>query len=147
MMRTTLLLAALLLAFSTAVCGAGAPLQADVSCKDGVCVITPSGDAGAAKAACANPNNNAVPDLEANWARDAETGPHDEFAASSSEPVTGVVFTCSNPVKDFKFLSLPFKDFQNGKPVFLVKELYTKPVLKPERPLLVKMTFIGSYLP
>ncbi|MBQ9698367.1 MAG: hypothetical protein IJV46_07490, partial [Acidaminococcaceae bacterium] len=57
----------------------------------------------------------------------------------------GIVFFVNNPVKNFKVLSLNFKDFgADGKPVFLIKELYTKDVLRPELPVLVKTSLFGS---
>ena len=56
----------------------------------------------------------------------------------------GVVFSVNHPIKNFKVLSLHFKEFKNDKPVFLYKELYTKDVFRPDRQLLVKFTFFGS---
>ena len=71
-------------------------------------------------------------------------GPHDVFVAGQSEPLAGVLFSVNHPVKNFKVLSLHFKDFSNGKPVFLVQELYTKEMFRPDRQLLVKFSFFGS---
>ena len=73
-----------------------------------------------------------------------QLGPHDIFVAGQSDPMAGVVFSTNNPIKNFKVLSLHFKDFSNGKPVFLVQDLYTKEVFLPDRPLLVKFSFFGS---
>ena len=136
---------------SLSVCGAeqlAANHGLEVSCKGGVCEFAP-GNAGGITASAldanVNPYRNAVPDIEAKWARDVQPGPHDEFTASTSEPQVGIVFFVNNPVKNFKVLSLSFKDMgADGKPVFLIKELYTKDVLRPERPLLVKTSLFGS---
>lgn len=151
MKKISILAATMILALGVSVCSAQALDQtagaAGVSCKDGVCEFVPAGGGErTALAAQANPYHNAVPDIEGQWERDVkQLGPHDVFDASQGESHAGVVFSVNSPVKYFKVLSLQFKDFdKNGKPVFLVKELYTKDVLRPERRLLVKYTFFGS---
>ena len=86
-----------------------------------------------------------MPDIEAKWEKDVQIGPHDEFVASNADPQVGIVFYVNNPIKNFKVLSLQFKDMgADGKPIFLIKELYTKDVFDPSRPLLVKTGFFGS---
>ena len=150
MKKISILAAAMILALGISVCRAQALGQttgaAGVRCKDGVCEFVPAGGGErTALAAQANPYNNAVPDIEGQWESDVkQLGPHDTFVASQSDPQVGVVFSVNSPVKNFKVLSLEFKDFANGKPVFQVKELFTKDVLRPERQLLVKYTFFGS---
>ena len=150
MKKISILAAAMILALGVSVCSAQALDQtagaAGVRCKDGVCEFVPAGGGErTALAAQANPYNNAVPDIEGQWESDVkQLGPHDTFVASQSDPQVGVVFSVNSPVKNFKVLSLEFKDFANGKPVFQVKELFTKDVLRPERQLLVKYTFFGS---
>ena len=150
MKKISILAAAVIFALGVSVCSAQALDQttgaAGVRCKDGVCEFVPVGDGErTALAAQANPYNNAVPDIEGQWESDVkQLGPHDTFVASQSDPQVGVVFSVNSPVKNFKVLSLEFKDFANGKPVFQVKELFTKDVLRPERQLLVKYTFFGS---
>ena len=67
-----------------------------------------------------------------------------ELGVCSGAGLAGVVFSVNNPIKNFKVLSLYLKDFSDGKPIFLVKELYTKEVFRPDRQLLVKFSFIGS---
>ncbi len=150
MKKMTVAVAALALALGVSVCSAQsnglAAETAGAGCKDGVCEFVPGASGGERTALAAiNPYNNAVPDIEGEWARDVkQLGPHDVFTAGQTEPLAGVVFSVNNPVKNFKVLSLHFKDFNNGKPVFLVKELYTKEVFRPDRQLLVKFSFIGS---
>lgn len=116
------------------------------SCKDGVCEFVPAADGTGTALAAINPYNNAVPDIEGQWEKDVkQLGPHDTFVAGSGESYAGVVFSVNNPIKNFKVLSLQFKDFGNdGKPVFQIKELYTKDVFRPDRQLLVKFTLFGS---
>ena len=92
-----------------------------------------------------NPYNNAVPDIEGQWEKDVnQLGPHDVFVAGQGESYAGVVFSVKKPIKNFKVLSLHFKEFKDNKPVFLFHELYTKDVFRPDRKLLVKFTFFGS---
>jgi hypothetical protein len=150
MKKKTALLTAMILALGISVCNAQnngmAAEAAGTNCKDGVCEFVP-GAAGGERTAFAaiNPYNNAVPDIEGRWERDVkQLGPHDIFVAGQSDPMAGVVFSTNNPIKNFKVLSLHFKDFSNGKPVFLVQDLYTKEVFLPDRPLLVKFSFFGS---
>ena len=150
MKKISILAAAMILALDVSVCSAQALDQtagaAGVRCKDGVCEFVPVGSNEKTALAAANPYNNAVPDIEGEWEKDVkQLGPHDVFDAGQGESHVGVVFSVNSPVKNFKVLSLQFKDFdKNGKPVFLVKELYMKDVLRPERRLLVKYTFFGS---
>jgi hypothetical protein len=84
-------------------------------------------------------------DIEAQWEKNVkQLGPHDEFVTSQSgEGRTGVVYFAKCPLKDFKVLSLKLEKFED-KPVFLAQTLYTKDVLNPERPLLVKLCLYGS---
>ena len=150
MKKMTVMLALMVLALGVSVCSAQnngpAAETPGISCKDGVCEFVP-GAAGGERTALAviNPYNNAVPDIEGEWARDVkQLGPHDVFTAGQTDPLAGVVFSVNNPIKNFKVLSLQLKDFSNGKPVFLVKELYTKELFRPDRQLLVRFSFIGS---
>ena len=84
-------------------------------------------------------------DIEAQWEKNVnQLGPHDEFVTSQpGETRTGVVYFAKCPVKDFKILSLKLEKYEE-KPVFLAQTLYTKEVLNPERPLLVKLCLYGS---
>ena len=150
MKNLTIMLAAMALALGVSVCSAQNNVMAagaeGINCKDGVCEFVP-GAAGGERVAFAaiNPYNNAVPDIEGRWAREVnQLGPHDVFVAGQSDPLAGVVFSVNNPIKNFKVLSLHFKDFSNGKPVFLVKELYEKEVFRPDRQLLVRFSFFAS---
>ena len=114
-------------------------------CKDGVCEFVPSAEGNGTALAVINPYNNAVPDIEGQWEKDVnQLGPHDVFVAGQGESNAGVVFSVNHPIKNFKVLSLHFKEFKNDKPVFLFHELYTKDVFRPDRKLLVKFTFFGS---
>ena len=151
MKKISILLTASILALGVTVCNAQSLGQAadaaGVNCKDGVCEIAPVGSStGTTLTAQANPYKHAVPDIEGEWEKDVkELRPHDVFDATQGESHAGVVFSVNSPIKNFKVLSLQFKDIDaNGKPVFQVKELYTKEVLRPERRLLVKYTFFGS---
>ena len=143
MKKFSILLTAMILALGVSVCSARGPAA---NCKDGVCELTPAVSSERTALSAVNPYNNAVPDIEGQWERDVKhPGPYDVFVAAQSEPLAGVLFSVNNPVKNFKVLSLSFKDFDNnGKPVFLVKELYTKDVFRPDRQLLVKFAFFGS---
>lgn len=70
---------------------------------------------------------------------------YDEFVADTTEPQVRVVFLAEGDVRDFKVLSLHLKDVDsNGKANFLVDPLYALDRLKPERPLVVALTFYGS---
>ena len=150
MKKMTVLLTTVALALGVSVCSAQnnglAAEAAGVNCKDGVCEFVPAAAGGERTAfAAINPYNNAVPDIEGQWERDVkQLGPHDTFVAGKSDPRAGVVFSVNNLVKNFKVLSLHFKDFNKGKPVVLVKELDTKEVFSPDRQLLVKFSFFGS---
>lgn len=148
MKKMAVLVAALFFALGVTVCSAQSNGQAGVAganCKDGVCEFTPASGGEQVAMAVINPYNNAVADIEGQWERDVkQLGPHDVFVAGESDPKVGVVFSVNNPIKNFKVLSLHFKDFKNDKPVFLVKELYTKEVFRPDRQLLVKFSFFGS---
>jgi hypothetical protein len=90
-------------------------------------------------------NAYAQEDIEAQWEKNVkELGPHDVFVTSQlGETRTGVVYYAKCPLKDFKILSLKLEKFED-KPVFLAQTLYTKEVLNPERPLLVKLCLYGS---
>ena len=151
MKKMTAMVATMVLALGVSVCSAqnaGLPAEtAGINCKGGACEFAPaSADGERAAFAVINPYNNAVPDIVGQWARDVkQLGPHDVFVAGQSDPLSGVVFSVNHPVKNFKVLALQFKDFDNnGKPVFLVKELFTKEVLSPDRQLLVQFSFFGS---
>ena len=150
MKKIAVLITTLLLTMSASLCSAHGYGQtagaAPVNCKDGVCELVPAASGEGTALAVINPYNNAVPDIEGQWERDVkQMGPHDVFVAGEGDSKAGVVFSVNNPVKNFKVLSLHFKEFDNnGKPVFLVKELYTRPVFRPDRKLLVKFTFFGS---
>ncbi len=70
---------------------------------------------------------------------------YDEFVADTTEPQVRVAFLAEGDVREFKVLSLHLKDVDsNGKADFLVDTLYALDRLKPERPLVVTLTFYGS---
>lgn len=148
MKKMAIMATVLALALGASVCSAQSDGQAGAAganCKDGVCEFVPAAGGDQITMAVINPYNNAVADIEGQWERDVkQLGPHDVFVAGESDPKVGVVFSVNNPIKNFKVLSLHFKDFKNDKPVFLVNELYTKEVFRPDRQLLVKFTFFGS---
>ena len=84
-------------------------------------------------------------DIEAQWEKNVkQLGPHDEFVTSQpGDTRTGVVYFANRPLKDFRILSLKPESFDD-KLVFWAKTLYTKEVLNPGRPLLVKLCLYGS---
>ena len=77
MKKMTVMVAALALALGVSVCSAQnnglAAENSGINCKDGVCEFVP-GAAGGERTAFAaiNPYNNAVPDIEGEWARDVK---------------------------------------------------------------------------
>lgn len=69
----------------------------------------------------------------------------DEFIDYPSQYQVNLVFTTDVEVTEFKFLSLSFVDVdENGGMKFDVEELYTAAQLTPERPLVIRMTFVGD---
>ena len=102
--------------------------------------------AGIALRAIANPNLNAVPDIEGEWARDVKLGSHDEFVANTTPPQVGIVFFARRPVRNFKVLALEPKGYntETKRMVYRITELYAKDVLSPEVPLLVKTVLYGD---
>lgn len=71
--------------------------------------------------------------------------PHDEFIADSTEAQVKIAFSSAVGVQNFKVLELALVGVDdNGKPTFSTRERYTLPSLKPERPLVLGMTFYGS---
>jgi len=88
---------------------------------------------------------SAMPEVNVARERDAKPRNCDVFVASESEYSMGVVFTVDRPVRDFAFLALEIKEMTpDGKAYFNTKELYKAEWLNPERPLLVKLVFIGD---
>ena len=150
MKKLALAAAALVLASGLSVCSAHCPGRGGYGCGDyerhgyaGYCRDGAEGDR--TDLAVINPYNNAAPDIEGQWEKDVnQLGPHDVFVAGQGESYAGVVFSVKKPIKNFKVLSLHFKEFKDNKPVFLFHELYTKDVFRPDRKLLVKFTFFGS---
>ena len=71
---------------------------------------------------------------------------HDEFIANTTRPQVSIVFFACRTVRNFKVLALESKGYntQTKKMVFRITELYTKDVLRPEVPLLVKTTLYGD---
>lgn len=75
----------------------------------------------------------------------ANTNSYDEVIIDLSEAQTRIVFTISNTVKDFKYLEILLTDCVDDKCFFdIVEELYSINELRPERPLVIDMEFIGS---
>ena len=82
-------------------------------CRNGVFEIAPVRDTGngIALRAAANPDRNEVPDIEGEWAKDVQLGPHDEFIANTTQPQVGIVFFARRPVQNFKVLALEAKGY------------------------------------
>lgn len=75
----------------------------------------------------------------------ANTNSYDEVIIDLSEAQTRIVFTVSNTVKDFKYLEVLLTDCVDDTCYFdIVEELYSMSELRPERPLVIGMEFIGS---
>ncbi len=68
----------------------------------------------------------------------------DVFTADSSEYRTEVVFAPASDLKDFRFLSLNFRDANDSGVFFDEKEMYHVAALKAGSPLVVRMTFFGD---
>lgn len=85
-------------------------------------------------------------DIEGEWAKNVQLGPHDEFIANTTQPQVGIVFFAGRPVQNFKVLALEPQGYntQTQKMVYRITELYTKDVLRPEVPLLVKTVLYGD---
>ena len=82
----------------------------------------------------------------AQWAEALPEGtPHEEFIADSTEQQVRIAFSSPAGVKDFKVLALSITHVdEHGRAAFSTKELYALPGLRPERPLVLGMTFLGS---
>ncbi len=75
----------------------------------------------------------------------AQTGTYDEVIIDASDPLAKVVFTANITVKDFKYLEILLTDCVGDKCSFdIVEELYSINELRPERPLVIGMEFVGS---
>ncbi len=76
--------------------------------------------------------------------RICDGGKCDVFTADSSEYRTEVVFAPAKDLKDFRFLSLNFRDANDSGVFFDEKEMYHVAALKAGSPLVVRMTFFGD---
>ncbi len=124
---------AITLAAALLICFAGAPGPTDGASLAGA--FSPRAAQAAAKRQ----------EVTAQWTADAPASPRDVFVADKEEQHASVLLSSAKGVKDFKVLKLFLKDMgSDGKPVFLVKELYSRPVLAPGRPLEVVLTFFGT---
>lgn len=75
----------------------------------------------------------------------ANTNSYDKVIIDLSEAQTKIVFTTDNTVKDFKYLEVLLTDCVDDTCYFdIVEELYSMSELRPERPLVIGMEFIGS---
>lgn len=74
-----------------------------------------------------------------------EYNEYDEFVADDSEAQVRLLFSSKNEVKDFKVLEIAIQNVdEEGKVDFTRKELYAINSLKPEKPLVLGMTFYGT---
>lgn len=71
-------------------------------------------------------------------------GGYGTFIADASESRVWIAFSASEAVKDFRFLRVSPVEDRDGNLTFPGKEMHRLPVLGPERPLAVSMTFYGS---
>lgn len=86
------------------------------------------------------PSNSGGEALNVQWADDALSGVSDysEFSAYEGDAKVGILFSAGRTLRDFKFLSIDYKDTAaDGTAIFAVEELYSQDELTPERPLLV----------
>lgn len=66
------------------------------------------------------------------------------FTADKNEYQTSILFSPPAVLKNFKVLSLTFKDYTDAGAIFDQEEIYSAGDVSAEKPLLVKLTFIGS---
>ena len=66
---------------------------------------------------------------------------HNEFTADRGEYAVKVLLTPNVPVKNFSFFSLTYEGMNETEPIFSSVEPYRFADMKPEKPLLVTMTF------
>ena len=64
--------------------------------------------------------------------------------SSENEYQTSILFSPPAVLKNFKVLSLTFKDYTDAGAIFDQEEIYSAGDVSAEKPLLVKLTFIGS---
>lgn len=70
---------------------------------------------------------------------------YEVFTADNGEPQVGIYFAPKEPLKNFRVLGLTFKDADdNGQVYFDEKEIWRAAELSSAKPLLVRLTFIGS---
>jgi len=75
----------------------------------------------------------------------ANPGTYDEVIIDASDPLAKVVFTANITVEDFKYLEILLTDCVGDMCSFdIVEELYSINELRPERPLVIGMVFMGS---
>lgn len=85
--------------------------------------------------------------VDAKWAEDEieNYNEYDEFTADTYEYQSKVLFTADRSVKNFNVLALTMEDVDDdGNVTFSEKSIHTLATLKPERPLMVRMTFEGT---
>ena len=66
------------------------------------------------------------------------------FTADKNEYQTSILFSPPAVLKNFKVLLLTFKDYTDAGAIFDQEEIYSAGDVSAEKPLLVKLTFIGS---
>lgn len=75
----------------------------------------------------------------------ADYAEYDQFIADTSEQQMLVAFLSAESLQDFRVLALELPEVNNqGRCHFKVTTLYAQKELKPDRPLVVGMTFYGS---
>lgn len=77
--------------------------------------------------------------------RDVVVGDYEEFIADESEHQVRLVFMTEREVKDFKLLALTLdEDVDSDEIKFDTEELYILDPFTPEKPLVVRLTFLGT---
>lgn len=69
---------------------------------------------------------------------------YDVFSADDGETQVGVVFAPPAPLRNFRILSITFKDANDDGIFFDEKEIYRADELSAKKPLLVRMSFYGD---
>jgi hypothetical protein len=69
---------------------------------------------------------------------------YDVFSADDGETQVGVVFALPAPLKNFRILSITFRDANDDGIFFDEKEIYRVDELSAKKPLLVRMSFYGD---
>lgn len=91
--------------------------------------------------------DESVQEVRIQWAEEGlvDYNEYDEFIADESEAQVRLLFSSKDEVKDFKVLEIAIENIdEEGRTDFTRKELYSINPLKPDKPLVLGMTFYGT---